>query len=49
MGILRATLWTVGAMVALGAVVDRASRAHHRRLVQTTLDRKPVEGVRAWQ
>lgn len=49
MGILRATLWTLGAMVAVGAIVDRASRMQHPRLVQTTLDLKPVHGVRAWQ
>jgi len=49
MGILKATLWTLGAMVAVGALVDRASRVHHRRLVQTTLDMKPVAGATAWQ
>lgn len=48
MGILKATLWTIGAMVAVGAIVDRASRAHHHRLVQTTLDR-PAPGATAWQ
>jgi hypothetical protein len=49
MGILRATLWTIGTMVAVGALVDRASRVHHQRLVQTTLDMKPVTGAKAWQ
>jgi hypothetical protein len=49
MGILRATLWTLGAMVAVGAIVDRASRMQHSRLVQTTLDLKPVHGVPTWQ
>ena len=49
MGILRATLWTLGAFVAMGAIVDRASRMHQHSLVQTTLDLKPVTGVHAWQ
>lgn len=48
MGILRTTLLALGAVVAFGALVDRASHGHHRRLVQTTLDLKPVHGVAAW-
>jgi hypothetical protein len=49
MGILRTTLMALGAVLAVGALVDRASHVHQRRLVQTTLDMKPVHGVRAWQ
>ena len=48
MGILRATLWTLGAMVAVEALVDRANRVPHHRPVQTTLDR-PEPEAKAWQ
>lgn len=48
MGILKATLWTLGTMLAVGALVDRASRGHHHRFVQTTLD-QPRRGAAAWQ
>lgn len=48
MGILKATLWTLGAMVALGALVGRADRGPRQRLIQTTLDHETARGVNAW-
>jgi hypothetical protein len=48
MDILRTALLAFAAAVAVGALVDGASRLHHGRLVQTTLD-QPLPGVTAWQ
>lgn len=48
MGILKATLWTLGAMVAVGALVDRIDRRPRQRLIQTTLDHQAARGVKAW-
>ena len=40
MGILRTTLLTLGAMLAVGAIAAERSLHGHRGPVQTTLDRR---------
>ena len=47
MGILRTTLLALGAVLAVGAIVDRAGR-NRGRFVQTTLDHLAGPEARPW-